>query len=1123
MESSPVISAVMPLFHGMNYIEESLRSIQSQTFYDWEFIIVNEPSDDGAIDIIQEYASRDKRIRLINNQKREGLSQSLNIGIAIAKGKYIARVDVDDPSDANRFMRQFEFMENNEDVFLCGTLTKSVLPNVSYILNVPCEVEDLKAALMFGCEISHCSVMFRREEWVLSGYSYNPNSLCEDYDLWTRIMFEKKIVNMREVLVNHRWGFSNISIAKGKNLIRAACEVSRRTIKNAFGVEMTGDDMLPLYSGWRSMPREFAKNNTSRFLHSMYYLLVGMEESNKENEIISYEAMCRMLWNRWNYGCECCGLSFKKYTYESVTHEDCEAPEVTILMPVSNSVFTIREAIDSIIEQEYENYEFLIICENDSEDGSFEIAKFISMYDKRLRVFRNDSHLGLAASLNKGIDMARGKYIARIDADDISNKERIGCQLEYMETHPLVGACQSDQHYFGVGTRNFTHTPQRDTNDLKANLLFFCDACHSTVFIRKSILDKYNLRYNENSCIEDYDLWTRLVSYSDFVTIPKVYGEYRVSYQNKSVETQYEIQNEMCDITLSLLRANLSIDIPENQRVILGGYMNPYLSMSPEEKTKSIDQLRGILLQIWNANQKMHYYKESSLKKAIVKKWLWSLNGKSWHEENSEKDIQDVLYSIGIKKSKGISVFSRTTLLKPLKGLQSIQVHLFAKNMEHLSNVIKDTTLARAISINDKTKYWTWERYKRVDVRLRELEQQNRILVNMAVENLYAENRIPFTLGEKIRIIFIYQIPSIWISWESFYQACILDDRIDCRLLLLEETETEKTQMKGAREFLEEQGITYTDYDSFDLDSFSPHFVVMQTPYDKWHRKRMHRSSVFKARGCRILYIPYGIEISDTEDSHRLHFEEDVVQNSYRIFTFSDQMRCDYNKYCMNRRAVRVTGLPRMDYYATHQKGNGTFNSGVLLWKVHFPKWISEKGQDVLVTPSLEEYLSFANWIRSNPSLHVIFMPHPKFFENSFGKETAAIVLSIVRILSTTTNCEIASGDAYWKKIIEADYAITDRSSVMVELGALSIPVMYMSNESFEEPVTMAIKPLMDSYYKGKTAEDMIRFVKQCRDGVDPLHDIRRRKFLECFPLFDGKAGERIKDEIIHSIMEEGY
>ena len=109
----------MPAYNAEKYIAESIESILSQTFTDFEFIIINDASTDSTKEIIESF--QDSRIILINNEQNLGVAKSLNIGIATAKGKYIARMDADDISLPERFQTQFNFMEKNPDIDICGS------------------------------------------------------------------------------------------------------------------------------------------------------------------------------------------------------------------------------------------------------------------------------------------------------------------------------------------------------------------------------------------------------------------------------------------------------------------------------------------------------------------------------------------------------------------------------------------------------------------------------------------------------------------------------------------------------------------------------------------------------------------------------------------------------------------------------------------------------------------------------------------------------------------------------------------------------------------------------------------------------------------------------------------
>ena len=116
-----MISVIMPVFNEEKYLERAILSVLYQTFSDFEFIIINDGSQDDTLKIAQEFQKKDKRIKIINHAQNKGLVNSLNDGISIAKGEYIARMDGDDICVFNRFEKQIIFLKNNPEVKLVGS------------------------------------------------------------------------------------------------------------------------------------------------------------------------------------------------------------------------------------------------------------------------------------------------------------------------------------------------------------------------------------------------------------------------------------------------------------------------------------------------------------------------------------------------------------------------------------------------------------------------------------------------------------------------------------------------------------------------------------------------------------------------------------------------------------------------------------------------------------------------------------------------------------------------------------------------------------------------------------------------------------------------------------------
>ena len=204
-------------------------------------------------------------------------------------------------------------------------------------------------------------------------------------------------------------------------------------------------------------------------------------------------------------------------------------PVISVLMSIYNEpIEWIEQAIDSILSQTFSDFEFIIVNDKpDRHENNVLLDKY-SKKDNRIIIVNNETNLGLPKSLNKGILEAKGRYIARMDADDISLPERFARQIEFLDKHPEVGVCGTfakkiDENNNIIGRIKL----QSKSEDLKNAICFFVPFVHPTVMIRKEILLENN--YDENCIIaQDYNLWLRLSDKTSFFNIPKTLFHYRV-------------------------------------------------------------------------------------------------------------------------------------------------------------------------------------------------------------------------------------------------------------------------------------------------------------------------------------------------------------------------------------------------------------------------------------------------------------------------------------------------------------------------------------------------------------------------------------------------------------------
>lgn len=290
-----------------------------------------------------------------------------------------------------------------------------------------------------------------------------------------------------------------------------------------------------------------------------------------------------------------------------------QEPLVTVLMPVHNGGTFLRDAIESMLRQSYTNFELLII-DDASTDGSDSVIR--SFEDRRIRVVSNETNLRLIATLNKGLSLAKGKYVARMDADDISLPERIEKQVAFMEANPDIGICGSSVEFIGQEQR-LMKLPS-DPGNIHARLLFKPPIIHPSVIINLSLLNKHSLRYSHEFLhAEDFGLWAEAAQFFKIANLPEVLLKYRLSDQNISkVALKDQSQND--EILCSIYSRQLALaKIPFNQNEL---HLH-LLAASNYKIINTPDQFNGIvswLSKIYKMNGSTGTYRKESLQYALA-------------------------------------------------------------------------------------------------------------------------------------------------------------------------------------------------------------------------------------------------------------------------------------------------------------------------------------------------------------------------------------------------------------------------------------------------------------------------------------------------------------------------
>lgn len=319
--ATPVVSVLMSVYNGEAYLKEAIECILDQSFSDFEFLITDDCSTDQSWNILQDYAARDERILLFRNETNLGLTKSLNRGLNLARGKYIARQDGDDIALGDRFQEQVTILEQQPQTVLVSCNldlideTGALLPHNIYR---SCDPDLIPWYLLFLNYLGgHSQVMFRRDIVLELGGYREDYRYSQDYELWSRLSRVGQIVILPKVLQLQR--MHNRSISRTKKLDQETfsmtqsksniAQVINKEIDDQSMKDLRGILMIPVY--WYdfqtiNLPLDRAKS-IDKNLHEIHQGLIETIDapinrtriSDKIKRLISKQLMCWIAHLSW--------------------------------------------------------------------------------------------------------------------------------------------------------------------------------------------------------------------------------------------------------------------------------------------------------------------------------------------------------------------------------------------------------------------------------------------------------------------------------------------------------------------------------------------------------------------------------------------------------------------------------------------------------------------------------------------------------------------------------------------------------------------------------------------------------------------------------------------------------
>lgn len=322
--NSPLVSVIMPVFNTARYINEAIDSILNQTYENFEFIIIDDCSEDESVAIIEGY--EDPRIKLIKNDRNLGISHTRNKGLAIAQGKYIAVFDSDDIAPKYRLEKQVSFLEKNPEFGLIGGAVQPINEEgeeTGSAWDYPADPEEVPVRLLFGNYFAQPAVMIRAK--VLSDTEpYNPKFVTAgDYDLWVRLSRVTKVWNLPELMLYYRMHGSGITRKTKRDISLGSIKKIIASHLDYLEIDYTEED-LSIYleitnNSYDKSFDAFVKRLKRGYKPDIYFnLLSSIRIANQQHKRFDQKALDRVLEEKTKLLKE---LYAKKYFVDHQTYD----------------------------------------------------------------------------------------------------------------------------------------------------------------------------------------------------------------------------------------------------------------------------------------------------------------------------------------------------------------------------------------------------------------------------------------------------------------------------------------------------------------------------------------------------------------------------------------------------------------------------------------------------------------------------------------------------------------------------------------------------------------------------------------------------------------------------------
>lgn len=483
----PLVSVVIPCYNQSEYLPEAVRSVMAQTFSDWEIVIVDDGSTDATSQVAQSLRAEcsSHQIQVIR-QLNHGLATARNAGIQAARGQYILPLDADDCLHPQMLQKTVSILQGQPEVSIVYTDTVTFGLKEEYWGTGSVELDTLCQRNL----ICYCS-LFRKDMWNAVG-GYNPNMIWgyEDWDFWVSCWGQ---------------GYRGERVPEGlfRYRIREGSMYSRA---KAHDVELKAQIVANHWWLYDQGTQEWARE-----VLGQHESIVGGMPAREFHPSVPDSSP----------------VGVPDYVESLHQAEVGMEPLVSVIVPTFNRPDTLRQALVSILQQTFTDYEIIVI-----NDGGQEVGHIVEALNqkKNINYVRHGRNRGLAAARNSGIGVARGKYIAYLDDDDRYGPQHLAILVEHLES-------TSFQVAYTDAWRIWQTNENGRMVDVKRDLAYSQDFCPDLLLLSNYF--PVLCMMHEKQCLsvtggfdetltthEDWDLWVRLSRHFPFAHLKKITAEF---------------------------------------------------------------------------------------------------------------------------------------------------------------------------------------------------------------------------------------------------------------------------------------------------------------------------------------------------------------------------------------------------------------------------------------------------------------------------------------------------------------------------------------------------------------------------------------------------------------------